>query len=121
MAIDPTTYSTLSHAHLEQQRLWPRVWLVAAHTSQLAIPSGVVSLTLGKDPILLVREGETIRAFYDVCRHRGAQLSRGSGPCTRLRCAYHGWEYGLDGALLSAPLATSDQVQDRPGLRAREH
>ena len=116
MLIDPTTYHSLEHAQLERERLFPRVWLVAAHLSQLPAPSSVLPFSVGSDPLLLVRDGERVRAFHDVCRHRGAQLSRGSGPCTRLRCAYHGWEYGLDGALALAPGASPTQAQDRPGL-----
>lgn len=114
-AIDPSTYTSLEHARREAAHLFPRAWLFAAHLTQLA-PSGVVPLSVGNNAILLVREGETVRAFYDVCRHRGAKLSRGAGPCARLRCAYHGWEYGLDGALLAAPGADPAQVSERPGL-----
>ena len=109
--IDPSTYHAIEHARLERERLFPRTWLFAAHLSQLTRPSGVVPLRIGKDPILLVREGDVVRAFHDVCLHRGAQISRGAGPCTRLRCSYHGWEYGLNGALLSKPLTGATQPQ----------
>lgn len=56
-------------------------------------------------PILLVRQADgSLRAFLNVCRHRGARLAEGQGDAARdFTCPYHGWCYGLDGALLSRP------------------
>ena len=56
-------------------------------------------------PILLVRqEDRTLRAFLNVCRHRGARLAEGRGAAARdFSCPYHGWCYALDGALLTRP------------------
>ena len=48
-----------------------------------------------------------LRAFSNVCRHRGSRLADGSGNCGKaLRCPYHGWTYGLDGRLLGVPEKT---------------
>src|SRR5262249_15658276 len=44
----------------------------------------------------------TLRAFSNSCRHRGSAIAEGEGNCRALACPYHGWVYGLDGALLSA-------------------
>src|SRR5215831_19094387 len=56
-------------------------------------------------PLLLLRqENGSVRAFLNVCRHRGARLVNGTGKGARdLTCAYHGWCYGLDGKLLARP------------------
>ena len=56
-------------------------------------------------PILLVRhEDGSLRAFLNVCRHRGARLANGCGRNARgFSCPYHGWSYGIDGRLLSRP------------------
>jgi phenylpropionate dioxygenase-like ring-hydroxylating dioxygenase large terminal subunit len=56
-------------------------------------------------PILLVRrEDNTLRAFLNVCRHRGARVAEGCGKgARRFTCPYHAWTYGLDGALVARP------------------
>jgi phenylpropionate dioxygenase-like ring-hydroxylating dioxygenase large terminal subunit len=56
-------------------------------------------------PMLLVRQADgSLRAFLNVCRHRGARLADGQGDAARdFSCPYHGWCYGLDGALMSRP------------------
>jgi choline monooxygenase len=54
---------------------------------------------------VLVREGETERAFVNVCRHRGSVVAEEPGERKSLQCSYHAWTYGLDGALRSAPRA----------------
>ena len=56
-------------------------------------------------PILLVRDKQgKLGAFHNVCRHRGARVAEGSGSGERdFRCPYHGWCYGLDGALIARP------------------
>lgn len=111
--IDPTAYVTAARARLEAERLWPRSWLFAAHQSQLAASGDWVATSVGREPIVLVRDGERVNAFFDVCRHRGARITSGAaGHCDRLRCRYHGWEYRLDGSLRAAPGATADQVRE---------
>ena len=52
------------------------------------------------------REGE-LRAFVNVCRHRGSEIASGEGRRETLQCPYHAWTYGLDGRLRSAPRAAS--------------
>ena len=66
-------------------------------------------------PILAVRgEDGAVRAFYNVCRHRGARVASGCGNAgRRLRCPYHGWAYGLDGALAGVPDQKSFAGLDR--------
>jgi choline monooxygenase len=62
------------------------------------------------------REGE-LAAFVNVCRHRGAEVVSGTGPCTTLQCHYHAWTYGLDGALRAAPRAGDEFDRSQLGLR----
>ena len=57
------------------------------------------------------RDGE-VRAFLNVCRHRGFPLAEGSGKRETLQCPYHAWTYGLDGSLRAAP--RSDEEPDFP-------
>jgi phenylpropionate dioxygenase-like ring-hydroxylating dioxygenase large terminal subunit len=73
-------------------------------------------------PILLVRcEDGSLGAFLNVCRHRGARIAEGSGNSARsFSCPYHGWTYGLDGALVARPDEPSFAMAERAthGLRA---
>lgn len=88
---------------LEQKFLWSKVWLYAAHDSQLPDPGDFVLLDIPGKAVFLVRGRDgRVRAFYNVCSHRGAPLVR--EPCgkeNRLRCTYHQWTYDLDGRLLA--------------------
>ena len=69
---------------------------------------------------MVVRDREgTLRAFVNVCRHRGAEVVSGSGRCTTLQCHYHAWTYGLDGALRAAPRSEADPDFDPDALGLR--
>ena len=70
------------------------------------MPGTGVRLRSGMSQRLLVRdEGGALRAFYNVCRHRGHELLEvGESSSGRfIRCPYHAWAYGLDGSLQGAP------------------
>lgn len=73
-------------------------------------------------PILLVRQPDgSLRAFLNVCRHRGARLAEGRGAGARdFSCPYHGWCYGLDGALLARPDESSFAEIDKAASGLRE-
>ncbi len=89
---------------LEQERLFRRCWVFAGAEAEVAQPGDVKPLEAGGVPVLLARGRDgTIRAFQNVCRHRGIQLVE--APCNRtvLTCPYHAWSYGLDGKLRSRP------------------
>ena len=93
----------------EQERIFGRCWMLAAHASELPAPGDYVLFEVGDESVLVVRDsGGEIRAFHNHCRHRGSLLCReGSGSAgPRIQCPYHAWTYGLDGRLLSAPTMT---------------
>ncbi len=63
------------------------------------------------EPVLVTRDKSgVLRAFANVCRHRGSLLAEGQGAASVIRCPYHAWTYGLDGSLLGQP--EFDGVQD---------
>lgn len=69
-------------------------------------------------PLVVLRDREgALRAFVNVCRHRGAEVVSGEGRCTTLQCHYHAWTYGLDGALRAAPRADGSLDRSALGLR----
>jgi phenylpropionate dioxygenase-like ring-hydroxylating dioxygenase large terminal subunit len=97
----------------EKARIFRRSWQYVGLTEQVAHPGDFFTATVGEVPVLVVKgkDGD-IRAFANVCRHRGAIVVREeSGRRTSLQCHYHAWTYRLDGTLLSAP-----SMKDEPGF-----
>jgi choline monooxygenase len=92
-------------AMLERERaaIFAREWTFAADAAQLADHGSYVAINVAGYPIVVVNDGGTLRAFQNVCRHRGGPLVwDGEGSCKGFVCRYHGWSYGLDGALQNA-------------------
>jgi choline monooxygenase len=108
--IDPEVFNQ------EKERIFTRTWQVAGHRGQLAKPGDFFTTDLLGEPLLLVRgmQGE-LRGFYNVCRHRAGPPAEGCGSRKMFRCGYHGWTYGLDGSLISAP-----EFEGQPGFDAKE-
>src|SRR5581483_7412172 len=84
-------------------RIFSRSWQVVGHASQVEKPGDYFTTDLMGEPLLLARglDGK-LRGFYNVCRHRAGPPAEGCGSRKLFRCGYHGWTYGLDGALISA-------------------
>jgi Rieske 2Fe-2S family protein len=106
----------------EQELIFERMWTCAVRSADLAAAGDFRTATVGRENILLVRGHDgAVRAFFNVCRHRGAVLCDvDSGSVRRtLRCPYHAWSYDLDGRLAAAPnLATMPDIDRREfGLR----
>jgi choline monooxygenase len=97
-------YTDASVMAEEREKIFARTWQVVGHADQLAKPGDFFTLDLLGEPLLLVRgtNGE-LRGFYNVCRHRAGPPAEGCGNRKLFRCGYHGWTYGLDGSLISAP------------------
>jgi phenylpropionate dioxygenase-like ring-hydroxylating dioxygenase large terminal subunit len=83
------------------------VWMIAGLTAQLPRPGDYVTFDIGRESILCVRgTDERIRAFYNVCQHRGNRLvhaERGSLAGGQFQCAYHGWRFDAAGACRAVP------------------
>ena len=85
-------------------RVFYRNWLLACHSSQLERPGDYLTLELSDQDVLLARDvGGELKAFYNVCQHRGHKLASGSGHRKLLVCPYHRWSYDLQGRLQAAP------------------
>ena len=87
---------------------------VVCHESEIARPGEWRSLEyLGESVIVMRGNDGAVRAFSNVCRHRGSRLVDGSGGCARvLTCPYHAWSYGRDGRLVGVP-----HRDEYPGLQ----
>jgi choline monooxygenase len=87
----------------EKEKIFLRTWQVVGHRSQVTGAGDYFTTDLMGEPLLLVRGNDSrVRGFYNVCRHRAGPPAEGCGSRKLFRCGYHGWTYGLDGALLSA-------------------
>jgi phenylpropionate dioxygenase-like ring-hydroxylating dioxygenase large terminal subunit len=100
---------------LEGDRIFARTWQYVGHVGQVA-EGGFFAATAGQIPVVVThaRDGE-LRAFLNVCRHRGHVVAGGSGTRETLQCPYHAWTYGLDGRLRAAP-----RSEREPGFDADE-
>lgn len=89
----------------ERERVFATSWQVVCHASDIPGTGDWRALEFIGESILVIRgEHGELRAFSNVCRHRGARILDGTGGCTkRLVCPYHGWTYGLDGHLMGVP------------------
>jgi choline monooxygenase len=97
-------YTSCAFAGREHERLWKQVWQMACRAEDIPNPGDFIEYTIGDQSFLLVRGGDAaIRAFANVCRHRGNTLKAGAGSCSQIRCRYHGWSWGLDGRLADIP------------------
>jgi phenylpropionate dioxygenase-like ring-hydroxylating dioxygenase large terminal subunit len=109
-------YSDPEVLRLEQERIFRRAWQYAGHAGELPEPGSYTVSRAGDVPILLTRDREDeLRAFVNVCRHRGSVLADEPGRRETVQCPYHAWTYGLDGALRAAPRAERE-----PGLVREE-
>ena len=88
-------------AELEQQTVFGRNWLVAGRADQVTAPGAYFTTEVAGEPVVVVRGNDRVlRAFFNVCRHHAATvMPEPCGKTEHLRCPYHGWTYGLDGAL----------------------
>lgn len=100
-------YRDPEHYGRELEAIWQQEWLFAGHRASWPEAGHYRVITVGDQEILLTRDREgDLRAFYNTCRHRGAQLcgqAEGRFAAGRVVCPYHGWAYGLDGTLLFTP------------------
>lgn len=90
---------------LEKERIFYRNWFCVGREEQVSAPGDFMARDVLDENVLIVRDetGE-LRAFYNVCRHRGTRLCEGEGSAGRaLSCPYHAWTYALDGRLIATP------------------
>jgi phenylpropionate dioxygenase-like ring-hydroxylating dioxygenase large terminal subunit len=94
------------HYELERRAIFARTWLNVGRIEQLPRKGSYFTreLAAAGTSVIVVRDGDDVRAFHNICRHRGNKLvwndyprEETSGTCRQFTCKYHGWRYGLDG------------------------
>ena len=89
----------------EKQTLFYDEWVCAGHATELTSKGSYMTVTIGDEPVVILRDRrERVRAYSNICRHRGMTLVTGKGRAAVLTCPYHAWSYHLDGSLNKAPL-----------------
>ena len=87
----------------EKQNIFYCNWHYAGHASQLSKTGDYLTASVADERVFIVRcQDETLRGFYNVCRHRAHQLLEGSGNTHNIVCPYHAWSYALTGELRHA-------------------
>ncbi|MBH0119467.1 Rieske 2Fe-2S domain-containing protein [Rhodococcus sp. CX] len=88
---------------------------IVAHVDELKQPGDFITTDLIGTPLLVVRQSDgSVKAFSNVCRHRGAKVEFDDSGCKRIfSCPYHKWAYGRDGSLRGLPHAEGFEGMDR--------
>lgn len=120
--MDPARYYARDFMDTEWERLWTRVWLIGGIESDIPDAGDYTVFRIGRESILLVRQDDgSVRAMYNVCAHRGnlvAQNDRGS--VRQFTCAFHSWQYGLDGrctSLTDRETFNPELIRQTPALK----
>ncbi len=88
---------------MEKGKIFYQCWWYVCHTSQLANKGQYITAKIHDENVLVIRHRlGNLRAFYNVCRHRGHELLRGQGKTNLIVCPYHAWSYDHDGTLKEA-------------------
>lgn len=99
-------YTSPAFFAAEKARMWPNIWQMAARDDELPDPGDlVVYENVGRSYVLIRQDDGGVRAFHNVCLHRGRKLRTDSGNATELQCPFHGFTWGLNGALKHVPCA----------------
>ncbi|HYW32501.1 MAG TPA: SRPBCC family protein [Gemmatimonas sp.] len=96
-------YNDPVYLELERERVFANTWQLAGRIEQVDEHGKYFTTTIGNDSIVVLRDGDAIRAFHNVCLHRAGPVASGCGKRNTMQCKYHGWTYTLAGDLLHAP------------------
>ena len=118
---DQEKYYSRAHADREWEQLWCRTWNLAGRVSDVANKGDFFTFDLGRESFIITRSSDNvIRAFFNVCQHRGARLvNEPSGNAGAFVCPFHSWSWRNDGTLRSITdeeTFPEEVICDRPGL-----
>lgn len=112
----PSAWYTDPRFHqVDRDAVFAETWQGVGHLEMLANPGDYFLATVADNPIIVLKDaGGTLRAFYNVCRHRGGPLAlEPTGSVKALTCKYHGWTYLLDGSLRGVPQFDRTELFDK--------
>jgi Rieske 2Fe-2S family protein len=111
-------YRSMDTFDRERERIFSTQWFYAARSETVTRPEDRLVIDVLGESVLVVRDRDgVLRAFFNVCRHRGAQLCDPgeTGAPGGITCPYHAWSYSLDGRLIGTPHVGKDEV-DRAAM-----
>lgn len=119
------SYHSKALFELEREKVFLTHWQVVGHVSDIPNPGDWLSFDLlGERAVVMRGKDGVIRAFHNLCRHRGARVVDGEkGHCKgAIVCPFHGWVYNLDGTLRGAaqPKSFGEMNRDDFGLKPIE-
>lgn len=102
-SINTRCYTDAAFLDIEKSAVFRKSWQFVCHEQKLSEPHSYVVADVQGQSILVVRDEQgELRAFYNVCKHRGHELLQGEGSTKLIVCPYHAWNYRLDGQLNAA-------------------
>lgn len=100
-------YISKDYYEREREQIFRKVWLNVGRVEEVANPGDYIvrDIVAARASVIIVRgRDQVIRAFYNVCSHRGNKMVwNEAGNSYRFTCNFHGWTYGLDGELRGVP------------------
>lgn len=96
-------YTNPVFLELERERVFGRTWQLIGHAADVKESGQYLTADIAGESIVVLRDGEVLRGFHNVCLHRAGPVASGCGTRQTLQCKYHGWTYRLDGSLLRTP------------------
>ena len=99
-SIGADCYLDPGYLEVEREQIFRRSWQFLCHSEALREPGSYVTADVQERSIVAIRgEDGELRAFYNVCKHRGHELLEGAGTTRLITCPYHAWVYNLNGRL----------------------
>jgi choline monooxygenase len=127
-----TLYTDPRSAAIEQRAVFREEWQLVGHVDQLRKPGSSLHAEIAGNPLLIVMQSEAdaadadlqpgygvrtdggvVRAFHNVCKHRGGPLCVKRGTRSVIQCRYHGWTYRMDGSLRGVPQFAHVELFDK--------
>ncbi len=118
--IPSSWYTDPRQLWIENKAIFSKEWQLVGHESQFPAAGSSSCVTIAGNPIIVLRtESGELRAYFNVCKHRGGPLSVKQGTKSMLQCQYHGWTYSSDGSLRGVPHFNYVELFDKKdfGLR----
>ncbi|MFI5232684.1 MAG: aromatic ring-hydroxylating dioxygenase subunit alpha, partial [Gemmatimonadales bacterium] len=108
-------YTDPAFLTLEEERVFGCTWQLVGRLDQVASTGEFFTAEIGPESIVVLRDGDALRGFHNICLHRAGPVAHGCGKRQTLQCRYHGWTYSLNGQLLRAP-----EMEESSGFRASD-
>lgn len=109
-------YTSPEILELEKEKLFFRDWLIVGRIEEWPNPGDYRAMEIVGEPVVISRnQAGELKAFANVCRHRGVAVAIGEGNAKEFSCPYHAWVYDLDGALVSPSRPRGVKIQSAHG------